>query len=54
MTREHNKTPIRTHQLRQIDVVDNADWLTEPERVLMYQETIEECLLVLMPKEYTL
>ena len=54
MTREHNKTPIRTHQLKQIDVVDDADWLKEPERVLRYQETIEECLLVVMPKRYTL
>ena len=54
MTREHNRTPIRTHQLRQIDVVDDADWLKEPERALMYKETIEECLLVVIPKEYTL
>ena len=54
MTREHNRTPIRTHQLRQIDVVDDADWLKDYERVLMHEGTVEECLVVLMPKEYTL
>jgi len=53
MTKRKDITPIRTYQLRQIDVIDDADWLTETERVLRYEEEIEDCLLVVMPKEYT-
>jgi len=46
-------TPIRSYQIRQIDVIDDADWLTDTERVLRYEEEIEECMLVVVPKEYT-
>ena len=46
-------TPIRSYQIRQIDVIDDADWLTETERVHRYEEEIEDCLLLVMPKEYT-
>ena len=53
MTKRKDITPIRTYQLRQIDVIDDADWLTETERVLRYEEEIEECMLVVMPKDYT-
>lgn len=52
MTKEKDRTPIRTYQLRQIDAVDDADWLKETERVLMYEEAIEECLMVVVPKGY--
>ena len=34
-------------------MIDDADWLTDTERVLRYEEEIEDCLLVVMPKEYT-
>jgi hypothetical protein len=51
MTKRKDITPIRSYQIRQIDVIDDADWLTEQERVLRYEEEIEECLLVVVPKD---
>ena len=51
MTKRNDITPIRTYQLRQIDVIDDADWLTDTERVLRYEEEIEECMLVVVPKD---
>ena len=53
MTKRKDIAPIRTYQIRQIDVIDDADWLTDQERVLRYEEEIEDCLLVVMPKDYT-
>ena len=54
MDKEKHKTPIRTSQIRNIEVVDDADWLKESERVQQYEEELWECLSVIIPKRYNL
>ena len=54
MDKEKDTAPMRSSQVRNIEVVDDADWLKESERVQKYEEELEECLSVIIPKGYNL
>ncbi len=54
MDKDKDTAPMRSSQVRNIEVVDDADWLKDSERFLMYEEELEDYLLVVVPKDYNL